>query len=361
MISLFNVPHPRNSDLLSEVVLSTNIISGEYVKTFEDAISVDFDGADCVLTKDMSTAFLGVLKVLDCKAPVMMNTFNCLSSTSPIANLDLDVVWTYCDMEDGYDFNLLDMQIDVYGVKVFIHYHVAGYLTDMHKLASFCRQKEIILIEDCNSAISGYSGGKRVGTFGDIAILSFYANRYLSTLDGGAVIVNNKNIFKGNELRSFFKYGIDLDVFRTPNGEINSESDVPLVGINGLLSNAQCALAVSQLPELEHKKQVVATNYALYNELMPDDYMLQARQPSEVYPWVYFIKVDKNTEEFLEHIKNSGIQASYLHYFNHTYSGFRSKNTLPNYQRSLVALPVGWWVNEDDVEFVVQVIKKNRR
>ena len=361
MISLFNVPHQTSSVLLNEVVLSTNIISGEYVKTFENAISMDFDGADCILTKDMSTALLGVLKMLDCKTPVMTNTFNCLSSTSPIANLDLDVVWTYCDMEDGYDFNLLDMQIDVYGVKVFIHYHVAGYLTDIDKLASFCRQKEIILIEDCNSTISGYSSGKRAGTFGDIAILSFYANRYLSTLDGGAVVVNNKNIFKENELRSFFKYGIDLDTFRTLDGEINSESDVPLIGINGLLSNAQCALAVSQLPELEMKKQIVSANYALYNELMPDDYTLEAHQASEIYPWVYFIKVDKNTEKILGYIKNSGIQASYLHYFNHTYSGFNSKNTLPNYRRSLIALPVGWWVSEDDVEFVVQVIKKNRQ
>ena len=358
MTSLFKVPHSNNFSLINDVLISDDIITGEYCNKMQDFVNKEFGGADCVLTKDMSTAIFALIKLLDVKTPIMMNTFNCLSSTSPVANLGKKIIWTHWDIESGYDYPLLEEQIDAFDVKVLIHYHVAGYLTDMDELQSFCKQKNVILIEDCNNSVSGYFRNKKIGTFGDFTILSFYANRYLSTCDGGAIVMNNKNLMDATKLKSFLKYGIDSDTFRLANGEINSNFDVSSIGINGNLSNLNCAVGVSQLSALSHKKNIINENFHTYENLISEEFKIKIQYDVKIYPWVYLIKIKKNANKALAYLKDSGIQCSYLHFFNHHYSGFKSCNVVNLDERNNIALPVGWWVNESDIVKISTVVNQ---
>ena len=358
MVSLFKVPHSNNCSLINDVLISDDIIAGEYCNKMQEFVSTEFGGVECVLTKDMSTALFALIKLLDVDTPVMMNTFNCLSSTSPVANLGKKIIWTHWDIESGYDYPLLEEQIDTFGVKVFIHYHVAGYVTDMDELQSFCKRKSTILIEDCNNSISGYFQSKKIGTFGDFTILSFYANRYLSTCDGGAIVINNRDLMDVTKLKSFLKYGIDLEAFRLANGEINSKSDVSSVGVNGHLSNLNCVVGTSQLSALTNKKNIINGNFHTYENLISDEFKINVRHDVKIYPWVYLIKIKKNANKALAYLKDSGVQCSYLHFFNHHYSGFESCNVVNLDERNIIALPVGWWVNGSDIVKISTVVNQ---
>jgi perosamine synthetase len=214
------------------------------------------------------------------------------------------------------------------------------------------------LIEDCNNTISGYFRNKKIGTFGDFAILSFYANRYLSTCDGGAIVINNKNLLDPNKLKSFLKYGVDIKAFRLANGEINANSDVSTIGINGQLSNVHCAVGVSQLSELTNKKNIVNRNFHTYENLISDEFKINIRQDVKIFPWVYLIKIKKDANNALAYLKGRGIKCSYLHFFNHSYSGFESYNFVNLHERNIIALPVGWWVNKSDIVEISTVVNQ---
>ncbi|MBI4122136.1 MAG: aminotransferase class I/II-fold pyridoxal phosphate-dependent enzyme [Parcubacteria group bacterium] len=73
--------------------------------------------------------------------------------------------------------------------KAVIVQHTFGVPADMDRLTALCREKGILLIEDCAHAIGAMYKGQRVGTFGDAAIFSFGRDKIISSVSGGMAIV----------------------------------------------------------------------------------------------------------------------------------------------------------------------------
>jgi dTDP-4-amino-4,6-dideoxygalactose transaminase len=77
--------------------------------------------------------------------------------------------------------------------------------------------------------------------------------------------------------------------------------------------------------------------------------------------WIYSLLVD-NKEKFAEHMKKHGIMTSQVHERNDIHSCLADfKSHLPNLDKiknKLTAIPVGWWVTEDEREYIVNCIKK---
>jgi dTDP-4-amino-4,6-dideoxygalactose transaminase len=77
-------------------------------------------------------------------------------------------------------------------LQVVIIQNTLGYPCDIEKIAKFCREKDIILIEDLAHAIgANYKEGKEAGMVGDFVILSFSQDKMIDGISGGAVIVRN--------------------------------------------------------------------------------------------------------------------------------------------------------------------------
>lgn len=76
--------------------------------------------------------------------------------------------------------------------KVIVTVHYAGNSTEMNKLVKLCKDKKIFLIEDAAQALGSKYKGKLLGTFGDLATLSFHETKNITSGEGGALIINNK-------------------------------------------------------------------------------------------------------------------------------------------------------------------------
>jgi CDP-6-deoxy-D-xylo-4-hexulose-3-dehydrase len=74
--------------------------------------------------------------------------------------------------------------------------HTLGNPCDLGALASIAARRGLWLVEDCCDALGGTFGGRRVGTFGDLATLSFYPAHHMTMGEGGAVIVNKSRFLK---------------------------------------------------------------------------------------------------------------------------------------------------------------------
>lgn len=100
------------------------------------------------------------------------------------------------------DVNLPTYEIDISQLesarsdktKAIIIAHTLGNVFDLDAVTTFARKYNLWLIEDCCDALGSTWKGRRVGTFGDIATLSFYPAHHITMGEGGAVLTDKPNL-----------------------------------------------------------------------------------------------------------------------------------------------------------------------
>ena len=73
--------------------------------------------------------------------------------------------------------------------------HMSGAPVDVEGVAKIAKDRGIFLLEDCAQCAGGSIGGKKVGTFGDMAIFSFQMNKNMTSGEGGAVVTRHEHLF----------------------------------------------------------------------------------------------------------------------------------------------------------------------
>jgi perosamine synthetase len=136
--------------------------------------------------------------------------------------------------------------------KAIIPVHLYGNAASMVEILEFATKNSLKVIEDAAEAIGTRIGGQHVGTFGDVGVFSFFANKTITTGEGGMVVLKDKELFrKATMMRSHgFK----------PENRYWHE----IWGTNMRLTNLQAALGVGQMQridELVAAKKFVADCY----------------------------------------------------------------------------------------------------
>ncbi len=102
--------------------------------------------------------------------------------------------------------------------------HLYGLAGDVQAIKSLCEQRRVVLIEDCAQAMGASVDGLSVGTFGDIATLSFYPTKNLGAFgDGGAVVSATPQLHQRVAQLAQYGWGTRYEV--TVPGGINSRID----------------------------------------------------------------------------------------------------------------------------------------
>jgi len=100
-----------------------------------------------------------------------------------------------------------DLNISVNSIKknltprtqAIIPVHMAGKAVQINAIAKIASSNELVLIEDCAHAVGAKVGSKHVGTFGDAGCFSFYPTKNITTIEGGMVITDSKEIAKNTK------------------------------------------------------------------------------------------------------------------------------------------------------------------
>lgn len=91
----------------------------------------------------------------------------------------------------GYEIDVAQLET-AYSprVKAVMIAHTLGNVFDLDAVTDFCKKYNLWLIEDCCDALGSKWRGQNVGTFGDIATISFYPAHHITTGEGGAVLTD---------------------------------------------------------------------------------------------------------------------------------------------------------------------------
>lgn len=166
--------------------------------------------------------------------------------------------------------------------RAIIPVHLFGHPVDMPRLMEIAKRRGLLVIEDCAESHGATAHGAMTGSFGDMACFSFYANKVITTGEGGMVVTNDDSL--AENLRSLRNLAFGEPRF------VHLEA-----GYNFRMTGYQAAMGRVQLSRIEsiikQKRRVAQT----YNSLLAD--VAGVRTPVEaewarnIY-WMYTILLD---------------------------------------------------------------------
>jgi len=117
------------------------------------------------------------------------------TNTMPIIELGLDAVPVDVELEtlNVSSEKLLEV-IDTYPIKILFLTNLLGFCGDLEKIKQVCKKKNIILLEDNCEALGSRYKNKLLGNFGLASTFSFYVGHHMSTIEGGAVCTDDKEL-----------------------------------------------------------------------------------------------------------------------------------------------------------------------
>jgi|694.fasta_scaffold43012_3 perosamine synthetase len=366
VIPLFKSFHSDDMERVALAVMRSGYIaSGPEINHFEREFSAYIGASNIVTLSDMTHALQLALRLSGVSSgdDVAAISFACLKTNMAISLQGANPIWIDIDpLTMSMCPKDLERKITA-TTKAVILYHVAGYPAAVRKIADICRSHGVSLIEDCNNALGAFADGKHVGLNGKFSVFSFYPNRQINGFEGAALVCpNEKTALHAKRLRSL---GIDTRTFRDKNSEINASSDIPETGISAAFNQLNASVAKIQLSSLAMREKQVRRNalflsYALrkfeqVNVVMPNRNTLPAY-------WCFLLLTEKR-DKVLCSLKALGIGCSKLHYRNDNYTVFQSNSSyLPGTQQvtnQLLAIPCGWWLNSQDLQFIVDSIESS--
>ena len=161
--------------------------------------------------------------------------------------------------------------------------HTLGNPFDLDAVTDFVRRHNLWLIEDCCDALGSLYKGKKVGTFGDLATVSFYPAHHLTMGEGGCVLTDKPML--GTLVQSFRDWGRDCwcepgkentcgKRFEWELGELPRGYDHKYIyshiGYNLKLTDMQAAVGVAQLQKLPRFIEARRNNFRLLYEGLSD-------------------------------------------------------------------------------------------
>ena len=182
--------------------------------------------------------------------------------------------------------------------------HTLGNVFDLGAVSAFCKKYNLWLIEDCCDALGSTYKGQKVGTFGDIATVSFYPAHHITMGEGGAVLTDKPALqvlidsFRDWGRDCWCEPGVDNTCGKRFDWQLGTlpcgydhKYTYSHVGYNLKATDMQAALGVSQIDKLPHFIERRKENFAyLKNALKPleDVIVLPEATPDSDPSWFGF-------------------------------------------------------------------------
>lgn len=361
-----SVPHISKKDInfVNKTLIKGWISSnGPEVIKFEKNFSKYVDRKYSVAVSSGTAALEIAVKALGIKKndEVLIPNFTIISNALAVLRQYAKPVPIDCNLDD-WNIIISDIEKKITNkTKAIIVTHIYSFPNDMDKILKICKRRKIFIIEDAAEVLGLNYKNKRCGSFGDISTFSFYANKQVTTGEGGMISVNSLQLYKKCcSLRNL--------CFGRSN-----RFDHDDLGWNYRMTNIQAALGLSQLKNIKYIVNKKMNIGRCYFQKLKNNKNLQILPPSNLFAkniyWVVGIVIKKKkiiASKLAKKLAKYGIQTRPFFWPMHEQTIFKKMNMFRNKKfpnssyisRYGIYLPSYIKLKKKDIDYISSVISK---
>jgi len=374
----FSLPEINADEInaVSNVLRSGWLTSGPCVNKFESEFT-SFLGLKNVEAIAVNSATSGLHLALEAfgvgKGDSVITTTHTFTATAEVIRyLGADPIFVdVCDDSLCIDVSKIEEKVRA-NTKAIIPVHFAGLSCDMKSIIKIAKKFGLKILEDAAHALPCTFGEQNIGSLKtDATVFSFYANKTMTTGEGGMLITSNKDI--ANRARVMRLHGINRDAFDRFTSKVPSwYYEVVAPGFKYNMTDISAAIGIHQLKKVndfQQRRQEIAVRYSSEFKSLPLKLPLHPSS-SDIHAWhLYVIRLNDDAplsrDEFIEKMfeMNIGCSVHYVPLHLHPYWRDTYKLT-PDmfpvshkaYEQS-VSLPIYSKMSDEDVSKVISSVK----
>lgn len=259
---------------------------------------------------------------------------------------------------------LVDVSIDDWNItleeikKVYNNKVKAIIVVDMYgtqpkelkEISDFAKENGIYVIQDSAESIGSRYYGHNIGEYADVATLSFFGNKTITTGEGGMVLTNNKSIHE------------KVEILKNQGNSKSIRYFHDMLGYNYRMTNIQAAIGCSQLEIIDEILERKLLIFNLYKELLEGVVEFQKTDDDRISSnWLVSVVLKDMSEEIFHSLNDVGIE---------TRPFFQPISSMPFYEtcdnpityhlaQKGLSLPSYPELEKDDIRFICNKIKES--
>ena len=300
--------------------------------------------------------FLGLLALdLPKGSEVIIPNFTFFASASSVVFAGLKPIFVDVD-QNTFNMNASEVEVLITdNTSAIMPVHIYGHSVNMDQVVDIAKKYNLKVIEDAAQAYGVSYKGQHCGTFGDVSMISFFADKTITMGEGAAVLTQDEGLYK------------KLLLLRN-QGRVNSGTFIhSSLGMNFRVTDLQCGVGLAQAEKFPMVLQKKIENYQYYYELLDgvgDLSFLKIEKHSSFVPFRFYVctKYKKELSKFLE---ERGVQVrSFFYPMNrqpplqkYNASGQEFANSDKLYDTG-ICLPLHYYLTRDDIRVIAYNIEK---
>ena len=282
--------------------------SGPYIQKFEDSFAkycgVKYGVAVCNGTLALHLALLSLgIKNGD---EVIIPDFTMIASAFAVCYTGAKPIFIDADKETwNIDINKIEQKITS-KTKAIMPVHIFGNMCDMFNIKSIAKKYNLYIAEDAAESHGSEYNGKKSGSFSDISAFSFFANKIITTGEGGMVITNNEDLYKKAKYYKNLCFSLE-----GPRNYLHED-----IGFNYRMSNLHAAIGLAQTEKSDYYRNLRIKNNSLYKKYLStcEGIIFQKDEGNSLNcHWMNAILIDskkygKTRNELIEYLKINNIE-----------------------------------------------------
>jgi dTDP-4-amino-4,6-dideoxygalactose transaminase len=339
---------------------------GAATREFEEEIERYIGGTDRrVVATNTGTSALHLALLAAGAQPgveVIVPSFNFVADHQAISATGATPV--FCDIDEetlGLD---PDCVADLVSerTRILLPLHFSGIPCRIDELYTIATAHGIRVVEDATHAIGSAVGSRTIGSFGDIACLSFDPVKVITSIDGGAVILPATEDIAATLERRLL--GIDRDTTERYKNRRAWDYDVVREGFRYHLTNVLARVGLSQLARIDEFIENRQSYCRRYQERLEGVAGISTPRTDYegVSPFIYWVRVDGGRRaQLIEHLRSRGVSTG-IHFMPaHAYSLYTGcpRGDLAVTERvsaEIMTLPLHSFMHEADIDYICEAI-----
>lgn len=334
---------------LEKVFENNHIAEGPFAREFHDRLMSIINSKFGCFASNGTLALYLAMKAIGIKPgdEVMVQDITFIASANAVEMIGATPVFVDIKGFKNITINVSKIRLTERTRAIVLCHLFGTACTNIEEVTEFCEKNNLLLIEDAAQALNIKNSSKHCGCFGKVGTFSFYADKTITTGEGGFVVTDDEDAYK------------KMTYLRN-QGRIKSGTFIhPEMGYNFRITDIQACLGLSQLDKLEYIMDAKKNIYESYKYYLGDSVeFLTIREDFTHIPFRVVV-FTKNAEKTMAYMADKGIESRSMFYPLHKQPCYRHlqytdddfNNSNACFERG-ICLPTWVGLSEEQIKYI---------